>query len=538
MATSNIGHTMKRALVPVLAATLSVLLVTHSVAEETRGLSRQSKAAPVQSTNLGKYHAVLIGVDNYVSINKLKTPVKDVEALAEVLKTQYGFDDITLLTDKTADKPTASNIFRLMKEKASKLTENDNLLIYYAGHGEVDSITEEGYWIPIEGKRDDTTSWIPHSQIRALLETKNVKVKNFILVVDSCYSGKMLSRSIPTTFSGEKESYALNQKLFEKAAKKSREVITSGGTEPVADAVAGSDHSLFAHYLLQALKDNQRKYIDMGTLFDEQIRPKVNKMGRQSPERSRVRSAIDEEGVFVLSKIGLKESPLPVDPNSEIEVLNRKIAALTDLNKTLLAKGADSAKNAAEAKAAEARANIALKQKMELEKKLKDGNGVKLQQGEDIKSADRVKSSTPSVPSDGRFVVIGDVVFDKKTNLMWLQNANITNSGKEYDDSESYVSGLSYAGYNDWHIPTKNDWRSLLPENMKGIDNALPEHPFNNVFKAGQYWVATSFIDTLGINLGNGSTTRLNKKKIGYLWPVRYSSPDEIAKLKSASSKK
>ena len=41
-----------------------------------------------------------------------------------------------------------------------KLGSNDNLLIYYAGHGEFDKNVEKAYWLPVDAQRDDPTNWI------------------------------------------------------------------------------------------------------------------------------------------------------------------------------------------------------------------------------------------------------------------------------------------------------------------------------------------------------------------------------------------
>src|SRR5262249_29615831 len=145
------------------------------------------KAEKQEPENLGAYHAILIGINGYESFNRLKTPVNDVEDLADVLKNQYGFEDVVLLTDKTPDKPTASNILKTIRDKAQRMTDKDNLLIYYGGHGHLDELTSAGYWIPINGKTNDPATWISHDQIKALLETNKINVKNFLLVADSCY---------------------------------------------------------------------------------------------------------------------------------------------------------------------------------------------------------------------------------------------------------------------------------------------------------------------------------------------------------------
>ena len=313
------------------ARAVSTPVVAPPTGEEVgavRGVDIRARVPSQVLDELGKYHAVLIGINEYVEMPRLKTPVKDVEALEKVLRGQYGFEDIILITDKTEIKPTAKNIVNVLREKAASLSDADNLLVYFAGHGEQDKLIDESYWIPIEGRKDDTTTWIAHTSIRSLLETNNIKVKNFILIADSCYSGNLTRAVLTGDEVGEKEAYARIHKLKEMASKKSREVITSGSNEPVQDAVKGSSHSLFAHYLLKALDENPDKFSDVATLFNQKIKPEIDPYGMQTPDRSRVRSAVDAKGLFVLVKINAKDLPPKIDPIQEIKNRDAKIAEL------------------------------------------------------------------------------------------------------------------------------------------------------------------------------------------------------------------
>lgn len=363
---------MKNVFKVLVIVTLCVSLVIPAYAGGQRGISIRAKEPSAVAAGLGSYHAVLIGINDYQVMPHLKTPVKDVEKLGQVLKDQYGFEDVVLITDKTEKKPTASNIVRLLREKAQKLTDKDNLLVYYAGHGNVDDLTKEGYWIPIDGKSDDPSSWIAHSQIRALLETEKIKIKNFLLVADSCYSGTMMRRSLTNDVMVDDDEDALNQKLQERASRKSREVITSGGNEPVEDGVRGSEHSLFAHYMIKSLEENQRKYVDVATLFNQQIQPQVDQKGSQRPERSRVRSAIDDDGLFVLAKLNVAERPKKPNLKEEMEKLKQENEAvkrqLEEERKKAEQKNAELKKLAAENEAQEKETET-IRRKLEEEKK-------------------------------------------------------------------------------------------------------------------------------------------------------------------------
>src|SRR3972149_2756316 len=79
---------------------------------------------------LGTYHALVIGNNDYKILRRLRTAVNDAREVARILERDYGFKVTLLLNATRYDTLSALNTMR------ERLTEKDNLLIYYAGHGE------------------------------------------------------------------------------------------------------------------------------------------------------------------------------------------------------------------------------------------------------------------------------------------------------------------------------------------------------------------------------------------------------------------
>lgn len=198
-----------------------------------------------------------------------------------------------LITDRDA---TQLNVINALKKFAGGLNESDNLLIYYAGHGQLDEFTGDGYWIPVDGKHKNAGTWISHLLVKSILSSERVKAKNIALISDSCYAGALL-RSGPSPVSTRDDKY--QGKILALSARKSRQVFTSGGLEPVADG--GRDgHSLFAYYFLKALKENPRDIIDLENLFYSRVWGPVAEIGDQRPYVGRLKTLMDENGQFVL----------------------------------------------------------------------------------------------------------------------------------------------------------------------------------------------------------------------------------------------
>ena len=101
----------------------------------------------------------IIGNNKYQYWSKLDAAVRDAKKIAEILINKYNFE-VTSLIDSNREE-----IMNAIFEMRSNLKENDNLLIYFAGHGELDKEADRGYWIPIDGDIAKPTKWISNQYI-------------------------------------------------------------------------------------------------------------------------------------------------------------------------------------------------------------------------------------------------------------------------------------------------------------------------------------------------------------------------------------
>jgi len=132
------------------------------------------------------------------------------------------------------------------------LTEKDNLLIYYAGHGELDRVNMRGHWLPVDADGDNTANWVSTVAITDILNS--MSVKHIMVVSDSCYSGAMTRSSLSRLEAGQSNKKK-SQWLKAMLKAKSRTVLTSGGLKPVMDG-GGGNHSVFANAFINALESN------------------------------------------------------------------------------------------------------------------------------------------------------------------------------------------------------------------------------------------------------------------------------------------
>jgi len=245
--------------------------LTLELRSRKAGTEAPPAPAAMPAGAFGNYHALVIGNDNYRSWDPLRTAVNDANAVADLLRRKYAFKTKVLLN------ATHDDILNALNDYVKTLTENDNLLIYYAGHGMYDA-GRRGYWIPVDADRDKDTRWILDVQVTDKL--LKMGARKVLVVADSCYSGA-LAAAVPTfrTDIPDELRWAVAERL---ATVPSRTLLTSGGLQPVWDSGTGKN-SVFASAFLDVLVVNET--VLEGHRLSDEIEGRVIKASQKIRER-------------------------------------------------------------------------------------------------------------------------------------------------------------------------------------------------------------------------------------------------------------
>ncbi|MBB3696179.1 caspase family protein [Flammeovirga yaeyamensis] len=249
----------------------------------SRGLVVDKKEVnkPFEET-VGNFYALIISVQNYddKDIQDLKYPHRDAKNFRSILEEKYGFatSNIIQLND-----PKRDDVVKAFNSMRNQINENDNLIIYYAGHGIYDEEVAEGYWLPSDAHKSDDSHWIANSNLSTKL--KGIKAKHTLLISDACFSGSIFrsSRSILNEPS---------QSITNYYSKKSRKGMTSGTLKTVPD------QSVFSKYLFQTLNTNQDKFMTASSLF-YRFNKIVANNSQNAPQFGVLYGVGDEGGEFV-----------------------------------------------------------------------------------------------------------------------------------------------------------------------------------------------------------------------------------------------
>jgi chaperonin cofactor prefoldin len=271
-----------------VAVTREPLAVSAPPALDPKAFARQ-----VRGLNFGRFYAVVIGNQDYQILENLQTPKTDAERMAVVLRDRYGFN-VQIIED--ANDVT---MLRALNDLNKVLKPDDNVLIYYAGHGTrlQTAQREVGYWLPVNAERPpDDTFWVPNEQISAHLG--RLVARRVLVVADSCYAA-LLSNDPDVNIFGTENQLSLEYLKY-KLPKRSRLLMASGGDQPVLDS-GGQGNSIFARAFLDVLQSNEG-ILSTAALFS-QVRERVKAAAvrnnfHQVPEFKSIKGAGHEVGDF------------------------------------------------------------------------------------------------------------------------------------------------------------------------------------------------------------------------------------------------
>ncbi|MGN6394821.1 MAG: caspase family protein [Mucilaginibacter sp.] len=255
----------------------------------------EKQAAPVATTadipvapvgmNEGKNYCLLIAAQNYndTSIPSLANPIADAVKLKLVLKNNYNFSESNIIS---LFNPQTNDLKRQLLELSTTLQLEDNLVIFYAGHGIWVDKEKTGYWLMIDALYKDRNTWVPNKDVLDLIS--KLPSRHTLLITDACFSG-----SVFRTRGLKADAPAAVKELDNKI---SRVAITSGNDTEVPD------ESVFMKYLIKALNENHEPYLTAQKMFITRILESVMSETNTEPRYGTLELAGHIGGDFIFTK--------------------------------------------------------------------------------------------------------------------------------------------------------------------------------------------------------------------------------------------
>ncbi|MBI4247339.1 MAG: caspase family protein, partial [Candidatus Rokubacteria bacterium] len=243
--------------------TLTAVDSAGQAAQAVRTVVREAGASAGTAAGkpgAGERWAVVIGIDQYrnPSIASLRYATADAEAVFRLLTTKGGVkpENARLLLNEQATQRALRQVLGdVLRQKALK---DDEVIIYYAGHGttEPDAGAEGGlakYLVPWDADPESLFSTaIPMEEVDRVFG--RLAARKILLIQDTCFSGGAGGRTFLAKGLARRSLTLTDKFLQELTQKEGRMILTASDINQVSLEDRALRHGVFTHYLLEGLK--------------------------------------------------------------------------------------------------------------------------------------------------------------------------------------------------------------------------------------------------------------------------------------------
>lgn len=200
---------------------------------------------PTYTSQYDKSWALVVGINTYLHASPLSFARNDADVFARTLTDKFGFpkENVEVLLDNDA---TLTAIRRTMHKLSRTTSENDRVIVFYAGHGHTvqGPRRDSGFLVPVDGTPDDTSTLLPWDD---LVNTAHlIPAKHILFIMDACYGGLIGVRGLaPGSKRFVRDMMSRYTRQFLAAGKPDQVVADGGGPR--------KGHSLFTGHLLEGL---------------------------------------------------------------------------------------------------------------------------------------------------------------------------------------------------------------------------------------------------------------------------------------------
>jgi uncharacterized caspase-like protein len=255
-----VKRTRSALLKDMLAADLSIQTATAS---PVRPALQTSSSAPAGIRP--RLFVLSIGVSRYQEARlSLGYAEKDAQAMAAALGAQNTFLFREVRTKVLVDEAVSrDSVLESMNSFLGQAVSSDVVLIFVAGHGIKRSATDTFYFLPYEANPQNmTTKGLRWSDFEEEVAALGARVKNVILMLDTCHSGALQigMRGIEVT-----------PDLSSAFQRKGTYVLAAASADEAAVEAGTWGHGAFTHAILSGLKGgadyNSDRIVDILELF-------------------------------------------------------------------------------------------------------------------------------------------------------------------------------------------------------------------------------------------------------------------------------
>ena len=238
----------------------------------------------------GRRYAVVVGVSEYLdrSIRPLKFADRDAQSFYSFLRSDRaglgGFEeeDVTLLLNEDATyRAIRTALFNFLQGA----TENDIVMLYFAGHGAPDPYRPTDHYLLSYDTESDNLAGTAFPMEDVSEAVRRLRSRDVIVITDACHSAAVGGQVAMRTGA----SNAINRAFLDRLQSSSGGYVTMTASEVTQfsqeDSRWGGGHGVFTYYLLDALRgsadEDGDRIVTLGEMY-EYVRERVQRETRNA----------------------------------------------------------------------------------------------------------------------------------------------------------------------------------------------------------------------------------------------------------------
>lgn len=248
--------------------------------------------------------AVIIGINDYPRLPKLKYAVNDAQAFYRLMveDNRVPAENVTLLLNEQASLVNLRSTLGTRLKNSAR--ENDMVVIFFAGHGatERDASSPDGdglekYLLPFDTDPADLyTTAMPMVEVSRIFN--RIRSNRLVFIADSCYSGASGGRTISVS---DLRATISDGFLDRVAGGRGKVIITASSANEVSVEKDELQHGVFTYYLIDGLKGEADTDRDGMVTVDEAYRYVSDKVPQATGQEQHPVRKGSVEGNLVLS---------------------------------------------------------------------------------------------------------------------------------------------------------------------------------------------------------------------------------------------
>ena len=250
--------------------------------------------------------AVVIGINDYPKLPRLKYAVNDAEAFYRLLveDNRIPRENVTLLTNEQATLVNLRSTLGTRIKNAAR--ESDMVIIFFAGHGatERDAASPDGdglekYLLPFDADPADLyTTAMPMVEVARIFN--RIRSERLVFIADACYSGGSGGRTISVADTRANIGDGFLERVV---GGRGKVIITASSANEVSVEKDELQHGVFTYYLLEGLRGKADMDRDSMITVDEAYRYVYEQVPKATGQEQHPVKKGTVEGSMVLSII-------------------------------------------------------------------------------------------------------------------------------------------------------------------------------------------------------------------------------------------